>query len=251
MDWHSFAPKSRKLNLIRCLSYRALNICSDCKIENELKVFKDIFIDNRYPEDVIDVNIRHTVTKFKNTNKVFGPPKCPAYFRLPWVGSACLSIVDKIASSVYRCDYAVNLRPIFTTRPAFNSTNKDKLPIFKRSNLIYKFVCRCSSTYIGMTCQRLEVRVRQHIPRSLLSDRLTSGHSQAMYSIIGKHLLTINSFRTSYEDNCFSVLHGARDKSYLKFLETIFISMNCPSLCRQLNYHTSNIFGELLDIGVT
>ena len=64
LDWHSFAPKSRKPNLIRCPSYRALNICSECRIENELKAIKDIFIDNRYPEDVIDYNIKHTVTKF-------------------------------------------------------------------------------------------------------------------------------------------------------------------------------------------
>ena len=135
-------------------------------------------------------------------------------------------------------------------RLAFNSTNKDKLPIFKQSNLIYKFVCRCSSTYIGMTCQRLEVRVRQHIPRSLLSGRLTSGHSQAMDSAIGKHLLTISSCRTSYEDDCFSVLQRTRDKSHRKFLEAIYISMNRPSLCRQLNNRILNIFGELLDNGV-
>ena len=135
-------------------------------------------------------------------------------YRLPWVVSATESFANKIASSVYRCYHAVNLRPIFTSRPAFNSTNKDKLPIFKQSNLIHKFVCRCNSTDIGMTCQRLEVRVRQHIPRSLLSGRLTSGHSQAMDSAIGEHLLTINSCRTRYEDDCFSVLHRARNKSH-------------------------------------
>ena len=102
-----------------------------------------------------------------------------------------------------------------------------------------------------MTCQRLEVRVRQHIPRSLLSGRLTSGHSQAMDSTIGEHLLTINNCRTSYENDYFSVLHRARDKFHLKFLEAIYISMNRPSLCRQLNNHILNIFGELLDTGVT
>ena len=250
MDWHSFAPKSRKLNLIRCLSYRALNICSDCKIENERKAIKDIFIDTGNPEDVIDI-IKHTMTKFKNLNKVFGPPKCPVYFRISWVGSASQSFADKITSSVYHCYHAVNLRPIFSSRPAFNSTNKEKLPIFKQSNLIYKFTCQCNSTYIGMTCQRLKVRVRQHIPRSLLSGRLTSGHSQAMDSAIGEHLLTINSCRTSYEDDYFSVLYRARDKFHLKFLEAIYISMNRPSLCRQLNNDTLNIFGELLDTGVT
>ena len=95
-----------------------------------------------------------------------------------------------------------------------------------------------------MTCQRLEVRVRQYIPRSLLSGRLTSGHS-------GEHLLTINNCTTRYEDDCFSFLHRARNKFHLKFLEAIYISMNRPSLCRQLNNHTLNIFGELLDTGVT
>ena len=102
-----------------------------------------------------------------------------------------------------------------------------------------------------MICQHLEVRVRQRIPRSLLSGQLTFGHSQAIDLAIGEHLLTINSFRTSYEDDCFSVLHRARDKSHLKFLEAIYIYINRPSLCRQLNNHTLNIFGELLDTGVT
>ena len=211
-------------------------------------LFKYVYIrnsiDNGYPEDIIDDNIKHTVTKFKNINKVFGPPKCPVYFRLPWVGFASESFVNKIASSVSRCYHAVNLRPIFTSRPAFNSTNKNKLPILKQSNLIYKFV-------IGMTSQRFEVRVRQHVPGSLLSGRQTSGHSQAIDSAIGEHLLTINSCRTSYEDDCFSVLHRVRDKFHLKFLEAIYISMNRPSLCRQLNNLTLNILGERLDTWVT
>ena len=109
------------------------------------------------------------MTRLKNKNKTFGPPKCPDYFRLSWVGSASQSFPERIASSVYRCYHAVKLRPIFTTRTAFNSTHKDKLPIFKQSMLIYRFVCQCSSTYIGRTCQRLEVRIRQHVPRVILS----------------------------------------------------------------------------------
>ena len=78
LSWHSFAP----------LSYRALNICSDCKIGDELKVVKDIFINNGYPEEVIDDNIKFTVTRLKNKNRNFGLLKCPVYFRLPLVGSA-------------------------------------------------------------------------------------------------------------------------------------------------------------------
>ena len=110
---------------------------------------------------------------------------------------------------------------------AFDSTYKDKLPIFKQGILVYKCVCRCSSTYIGRTCQRLEVRIRQHIPRVILSKgRQISRHSQAMDWAIGEHLLTINSCRTSYEDDCSSVLHRARDKIQLNVLEAIYIAIN-------------------------
>ena len=244
LSWQSFAPRSRKLNLIRCLSYRALNICSDCKIEDELKVIKDIFTNNRYPEEVIEANIKFTVTRLKNKNKTFGPPKCPVHFRLPWVSSASQSFAEKIASSVYRCYHAVNLRPIFTTKTAFNSTHKEKLPIFKQSMLIYRFASRCSSTYIGRTFQHLEVRIRQRIPRIILSKgRWTSEHSQTMDSAIGEHLLTINSCRTNYEDDCFSVLHRGKDKIHLKVLEAIYIAINRNPLFRQLSTHILNILG--------
>ena len=192
------------------------------------------------------------MTRFKNKNKTFGPPKCSVYFRLPWVGSASQSFAERIASSVYRCYLAVSLRPIFITRKAFNSTHKDKLPIFKQSMLIYRFVCRCSSTYIGRTCQHLEVRIRQHIPWVILSKgQQTSKHSQVMDLAIGKHLLTINICTTSYEDACFSVLHTARDKIHLKVLEVTYIAINRPPLCRQLSTHILNILGELLETGVT
>ena len=55
-----FTPKSRKLNLIKCLSFRALNICSDSKIKDELRVIKELFLNNGYPEEVINDNINLT-----------------------------------------------------------------------------------------------------------------------------------------------------------------------------------------------
>ena len=84
----AFAPRSRKLNLIKCLSFSALKICSDSNIEEELKVIRDLFLNNRYLEEFLDDNINLNVTKFKNNNKIFGPSKYPVYFRLPWIGPA-------------------------------------------------------------------------------------------------------------------------------------------------------------------
>ena len=245
LSWHSFAPRSRKLNLIRCLFYRALNIYCDSKIEEEFKVIKEIFINNGYPEEVIDDNIKLTVTRLKNKNKTFGPPKCPVYSRLLWVGPAIQSLTEKVASSMYRCYHAVNIRSIFTTRMAFNSTRKDKFPIFKQSLLIYKFECRCSSSYIDRTCQRLEVRIRQHVPRDIITkSQQTSGHSQAMNSAIGEYLLAINSCRTNYQDNYFITVQYY--KIHLNVLEAIYMDMDHPSLCSQLSSYILDIFGEIL-----
>ena len=153
---------------------------------------------------------------------------------------------------MYRCYHAITVRPIFTSKTAFNTIHKDLLPIFKQSLLIYKFNCRCNSAYIGRTCQRLVVRIRQHVPRRILNKgRLTSGHSQAMDSAIGEHLLAINSYWTNYQDDCFSVLHRARDRIQLNILEAICIAIDRPSQCRQRSNHILNILGDTLDTGVT
>ena len=58
--------------------------------------------------------------------------------------------------------------------------------------------------------------------------RHISGNSQAMDSAIGEHLLPINSCRSSYKDDCFSVLHRDREKIHLNILEAIYIAINPP-----------------------
>ena len=49
----AFAPKSRKVNLIMCFTFRALNICSENKIESEFEQIKTLFLSNEYPKEVI------------------------------------------------------------------------------------------------------------------------------------------------------------------------------------------------------
>ena len=170
------------------------------------------------------------------------------YFRLPWIGSASQSFADKVASSMYRCYHADKVGSIFFTKTAFSSIHKDVLSILNQSLLIYKFNCRGSSTYIGRTSQRLEVRIRQRATRGILNwGCLISGLSQAMDSAIGEHLLAINNCRTIYEDDCFSVLHRTKDKVQLNILEAIYIALDHPSLCRQRSSHTLHILGDVLN----
>ena len=49
------------------------------------------------------------------------------------------------------------------------STNKDVLPALQNSNVIYQFSCHCDSRYVGRTSQKLQDRIKQHVPKSIRS----------------------------------------------------------------------------------
>ena len=95
LSWDVFALKSKKVNLIKCLSFRTLKICSDNKIKSEFEQIKNLFFRNGYPEEVIVDTINKTVDKFRNNIRPFGPSKCPVYVRLPWIGSPSQLIAER------------------------------------------------------------------------------------------------------------------------------------------------------------
>ena len=109
-----FTPKSRKVNLIKCLTFRALKIYSDNTIKSEFEQIKNLFLGNGYPEEVIVDTINKTVDKFRNNIRPFGSPKCPVYVRLPCIGSPSQLIADKVSSSVTRCYNAARVQTIFS-----------------------------------------------------------------------------------------------------------------------------------------
>ena len=68
-----------------------------------------------------------------------------------------------------RCYFAVKPRVVFATRQFLPSAKKDVLPSHHCSNLVYLFVCRCDSRYVGRTSQRLQECIKQHIPKFTIS----------------------------------------------------------------------------------
>ena len=64
---------------------------------------------------------------------------------------------------------------------------------------------------IGSTPKRLEVRVKQHVPRDICN-HTTSGHSKLLDSAICEHLNALNSCVVNYSDECLVALHRARTK---------------------------------------
>ena len=89
MSRDAFGHKSRKVNLIKCLTFRTFTICSNNKLKKEFEQIKNLFLSNGYLEEVI-------VNKFRNNIRPLGPSKYQVYVKLPWIGSPSQLIADKV-----------------------------------------------------------------------------------------------------------------------------------------------------------
>ena len=144
----------------------------------------------------------------------------------------------KIKTAVKRCYFAVEPCIVYTTRQLLPVAKKDVLPAFHQSNIAYQFLCHCDSRYVGRTSQRLQQRIRQHVPKTILQkhtsqDRSTLARSckpirsfitETSFSTIGQHLLQNLTCAHEYNDNKFSILASGRISFHLSTLEATYIN---------------------------
>ena len=238
--WNSFCSPSRKLNLIKTLTHRACMICSSSHLPGEIQTIKKIFLDNGYPAHVVSTCISNKLSSL-SAERRFGPQKCPVYVRLPWKGQISLQLERQIKSVVSDCFKAADLRVIHVTRSLLSPCYKDVLPSNSLNNVIYKYKCRCDAVYVGRTSQRLNDRIKQHVPQSLLSytsnlSRPISPNNKTLKSsrsAIGQHLLDSPSCADNFSFERFTILDRARNNLQLHVLEAWHIHFRKPVLCKQ------------------
>ena len=147
----------------------------------------------------------------------FGPESCPVYLHLPWLGSVSTWFEKQVTSAVKQCFTAVEPRVIYSTTELLSAPNKDVLLALQKSNVIYQSSCHWDSRYVGRTSQRLQDRIKQHVPKSFRScsssqKRLlparwcksftqTNTQSLASDSVIGIHFLQNPICALHYDDN--------------------------------------------------
>ena len=138
-----------------------------------------------------------------NQSSQHGLKKCPVYLHLPWLGNVSTKFEKQITTVIQHCYFAVETLVVFTTRPLLSATKKNILPAHHHNNVIYQFVCHCDSRYIGRTSQRLQERIKQHVPRSIRNHhssqdrpilfcackKNSTSQVNAIDSAIGQHLL--------------------------------------------------------------
>ena len=166
LRWNSFSPQKWKINLIGTLLHRTIMICSKSKLDQELGKICSILLENDYPKRAINLAFKRKLQQL-NSNPVHTVKKCPVHLHIPWIENVSMKFEKQITSAVKRCFFSIEPCVIFNTRQLFPAIKKDMLPSHHHSNVIYQFLCHCDSRYVGRTSQRLEERIKQHVPRSI------------------------------------------------------------------------------------
>ena len=230
-NFHSFVPLRYKRNLVKCLAYRAHKICTEDKLTTELRLIRQVLMENGYPEAFLNAHLKCPSRATPMTNPTVG--KLPLYLNLPFKGDlATDTLMNRLNKTLRKTFPAAQLRAYFHTAPLLNVNLKDGIPVRDSSMLIYSFTCQCSASYVGRTTRCLSERIREHKP-SLKA--VTSRH---VTSAIAAHLID-NDHLVNFEE-CFNVVYRIPHyrskmirKRALETAEAIAIRLFDPPLCNQ------------------
>ena len=114
---------------------------------------------------------------------------------LPYLGKFSLQICTKINRVMKNKLPHCNFRIVFQSKSKLINffTFKDKIPIFLRFGIVYKFKCGgCNATYYGKTKRHFKVRMCEHLGVSTLTGKRMKGENHS--AIKEYHLFCIHSF---------------------------------------------------------
>ena len=230
-NFHSFVPLRQKRNLVKCLVWRANNICSSETLHDELRLITDVLRSNGYPDKFIQKNMtNHRPPKAE----IITAEKKGLFLSLPFKGDCLSESLTRRLNTALRSTFnAAKLRCSFKSSPLINIRNKDKLPVLTASMVVYSFRCICDAFYVGRTARQLSTRMREHHPRWL-----SQGGSGTISSAILAHL--VDTGHRVDPNQAFRVIYQVppnRSKNVrmrtLAIAEAIGIKRLTPDLCAQ------------------
>ena len=159
----------------------------------------------------------------------------------------------RVKSDIKLCFSAEEPRVVYSTNELLSATNKHVLPgALQESNMIYQFSCHCDNRYVGRIFQRLQDRIKQHVPKSIRScsssqkrvlparrcksSIQTDIQSFASDLTIELHLLQNPTCAQHYDDSRSSILAQGRYHFHLSLLKATVIKTSNPALSRQKEF---------------
>ena len=189
-NWYSFTLRKYKINLVKCLLFRAWNICSDRNLfDNDCKTIKDNLLKNQYPEKLLDAIIKNFITEQTSLQEKpptpLTVPKKEILMVLPYLGHDSSFKLKKSLVSLFSKAYPqVDLKIVFRTtlRIANLFRYKDIIPKRLKSFIVYGVYCTdCDACYVGKTKRHLITRFKEHTdvrkPTAVMDHVMNNNHN--------------------------------------------------------------------------
>ena len=198
-------------------------MCSDfIKFHHEIDKLKSILYKNSYPRDLIDKCIKEFSDKILAPKSVVSTvSKSDFQIALPYLGKFSFQIRLRINRIMKNKLLYCNVRLVFQTKCKNSNffSFKDKIPMFLRSGVIYKFQCgSCSTTYYGKTKHQFKVRMCEHLGILRLTEKRVKDDDG---SATKEHLL-FWGHTPDFED--FSIVAGNNSDFKIKLVESLLIN---------------------------
>ena len=96
---------------------------------------------------------------------LYGPEKKPVILCLPYVGVTSDKFKRQLTRLVSSVAPWIKLQVVFKAAMKLSALSKLKsqIPLLSNSHVVYKVNCKdCREFYVGMTCRRLQQRMKEH-----------------------------------------------------------------------------------------
>ena len=167
LHWQSCEAKKDKINLIKTLTYRALNICSSKQLfDKERKLIETTMIKNGYPVNFVRRKINNIIDQQREANHTGqNKSKKKLFIPITYHGNETIILSTKIKNMIESffptVEVTFGFRKGLTLAKLFMENFKGKDPM--DIGVIYKLTCNtCDQVYIGQTKLNVNERMKQH-----------------------------------------------------------------------------------------
>ena len=135
-------------------------------------------------------------------------------------------------------------RVVYKTKAMLASAKEYSVPTTQESCVVYEFLCRCGTRYVGRTTQRPSDRLK-HVSASIWTKITTireprmcknSNSKMKSDSAIGQHLIKNLECTKTYSDENFRIIGQARSSFHLSVLESVYIKTQNPVVCKRKEF---------------
>ena len=189
---------------------------------------KEVLKRNRFPEQVIDSEIKNYLNKIFEKNEEEKEKEIKNFYKLPYLGTLSKQTQNKIQKLCKELCKTTKITLIFSVCKIKSCLpTKSKNPPHLLSYVVYRYICPiCGDSYIGETTRYFETRRHEH---------LNTNKSSTIYI----HTHGNNRCNGKSDESNFTVIDRASTQFSLKIKQAIHINKIKPTLINKQKNHVA------------